>query len=160
MPSNKTDGTKSERNSGRFVNQTQGGKEDGRKELQSYGGPSGRIAKGRFDPALIDKFRKFIWASSVMIEGCQDQGTLGNILLAYGQIDSQCLRRWKADDELFHRAFLALANWECTSIPGTRPSLPELTGLFREAERKRQHSTQSDKVGNELIVLSRLLSGR
>ena len=64
-----------------------------------------------------------------------------------------------ADDELFHRAFLALANWECNSIPGSRPSLSELTGLFREAEKKRQNSTQSDKVGNELIVSSRLLSG-
>ena len=148
MQSNEADGTKSQRNSGRSTNLTRGNKKDGRKELQSYGGPSGRIAKGRFDPALLDKFRKFIWASSVMIEGCQDQGTLGNILLAYGQIDSQCLLRWMADDELFHLAFLALANWECNSIPGSRPSLSEITGLFREAERKRQHSTQSDKVCN------------
>ena len=45
-------------------------------------------------------------------------------------------------------------------MPGSRPSLSEITGVFREAEKKRQKSTQSDKVGNELIVSSRLLSGR
>ena len=95
-----------------------------------------------------------------MIEGCRDQGTLGNILLAYGQIDSQCLRRWMADDELFHRAFLALASWECNSIPGSRPSLSELTSQVRAAEKKRQNDTQSDKVGNQMIVSARLLSGR
>ena len=59
MPGNKTDGTKSQRNSGRSVNLTQGGKQDGRNELQSYGGPTGRIAKGSFDPDLLEKFRKF-----------------------------------------------------------------------------------------------------
>ena len=160
MRTTKPNGTQSQRISGRSANPTRGEKEDGRKELQSYGGPSGRIAKGRFDPALLEKFRRFAWASSIMIEGCRDQGTLGNILLAYGQIDSQCLRRWMADDELFHRAFLALANWECNSIPRSRPPLSELTGQFRAAEKKRQNDTQCDKVGNQMIVSSRLLSGQ
>ena len=160
MPSNKPDGTQSQRISGRSADPTRGDNKDCRNELQSYGGPAGRIAKGRFDPALLEKFMKFTWASSIMIEGCQDQGTLSNILMAYGQIDSQSLSRWMADDELFHRAFLALADWECNSIPGSRPSLSELTGLFREAERKRLKDTQSDEVVNELIVSSRLLSGR
>ena len=160
MPSNKPDGTHSHRTSGRSASLTRGDKKDGRKELQTYGGPSGRIAKGRFDPALLEKFGRFTWASSIMIEGCRDQETLGNILLAYGQIDSQCLRRWMADDELFHRAFLALANWECNSIPGSRPSLSELTGQFVAAEKKRKIDIQSDKVGNQMIISSRLLSGR
>ena len=160
MRKSKLNGTQSQRISGRSANPTRGEQEDGRKEHQSYGGPSGRIAKGRFDPALLEKFKRFAWASSIMIEGCQDQGTLGNILLAYGQIDSQCLRRWMADDELYHRAFLALADWECNSIPGSRPSLSEITSQFRAAEKKLQNDTQSDKVGNQMIVSSRLLSGR
>ena len=73
MHSTNADGTKYQRDSGRSANLTRGDKEDGRNELQSYAGPSGRIAKGKFDPALLDKFRKFVWASSIMIEGCQDQ---------------------------------------------------------------------------------------
>ena len=64
MHSTKPDGTQYQRISGRSANPTRGEK-DGRKELQSYGGPSGRIAT--FDPALLEKFKRFTRASSIMI---------------------------------------------------------------------------------------------
>ena len=60
MRTNIAEGTKSQRNSRRSANLTRGDKEESRMELQSYGGPSGRIAKGKFDPALLEKFIKFI----------------------------------------------------------------------------------------------------
>ena len=131
-----------------------------RTALESYGGPAGRIHKGAVTGELMEVFKSYRWASQVLVEGANDEGTLAQIIVAYGRAEVEDVDRWREKDEFFHRAFLAFADWECHSLPKSRPSFEQLSGLFQAAAKKRVPPRPKDAVGNDLITSSRTLGGR
>ena len=53
-----------------------------------------------------------------------------------------------------------MADWECQTLPKTRPSIAQISGLFQAAAKKRQGKKKKDTDGNDLITSSRTLGGR
>ena len=138
---------------------TRGERPSDRGALQRYGGPAGRIHCGPLDSDLLEAFKRFEWASHVILETANRTDVLARILVKWRRVTAGKLTRWFKDDEFYHLALLELADWEVHAMPCDRPTVAQVSDLVqREALRDAPESAH-DPVGNSLVSSARILTG-
>ena len=138
---------------------TRGERPSDRGALQRYGGPAGRIHRGPLDSDLVEAFKRFEWASHVILETANRTDVLARILVKWRRVTAGELTRWFKGDEFYHLALLELADWEVHAMPCDRPTVAQVSDLVqREALRDAPESAH-DPVGNSLVSSARILTG-
>ena len=138
---------------------TRGERPADRGALQRYGGPAGRIHRGPLDSDLVEAFKRFEWASHVMLETANRTDVLARIFVKWRRVTAGKLTRWFKEDEFYHLALLELADWEVHTLPFDRPTIAQVSDLVqREALRDAPESAH-DPVGNSLVSSARILTG-
>ena len=138
---------------------TRGGRPSDRGALQRYGGPTGRIHRGPLDSNLVEAFKRFEWASHMILETANCTDVLARIFVKWRRVTPGEVTRWFKADEFYHLAFLELADWEVHALPFDRPTVAQVSDLVqREALRQAPESSR-DPVGNSLVSSARILTG-
>ena len=65
---------------------TRGGRPSDRGALQRYGGPAGRIHRGPLDLDLVEAFKRFEWASHVILETANRTDVLARIFVKWRRV--------------------------------------------------------------------------
>ena len=65
---------------------TRGERPSDRGALQKYGGPAGRIHRGPLDSDLVEAFKRFEWASHVILETANRKDVLARIFVKWRRV--------------------------------------------------------------------------